>query len=187
MKKRITSLLLAAVMAFSLTGCGKPAVPESSADSSVGYPDEDGYAEGHLGDTMHSTFFDYTVNSAYTCSEYGDYTAQEGYEILVADVTIKNTFRESITMFDTDFQVQWNDTSDEAYDWPVTYYAGVGDTIGENVLPAEYELAINESRTGLLVFEIPDGEKDFSISYQEYFDDDTTGDLFFVYFTAEQK
>ena len=28
----------------------------------------DGYAEGRLGDTMHTYFFDYTVNDAYTCT-----------------------------------------------------------------------------------------------------------------------
>lgn len=186
MKKRIATLLLASIAALSLTGCGKSQAA-SGTDSSTGYPDENGYAEGQLGDTMHSSFFDYTVNSAYTCSEYGEYKAQDGYELLVADITITNTFKEDIPMYDTDFQVQWNDPSDEAYDWPVTYYAGISETIGDNVLPAEYDLDIDESRTGLLVFEVPDGEEDFSISYREYFDDDTTGDLFFVFFTAKRK
>ena len=45
--------------------------------------------------------------------------------------------------------------------------------------------------TGLLVYEVPNGEKDFSISYLELFDDGTEegeeGDLFYVYFTAEEQ
>ena len=54
-------------------------------------------------------------------------------------------------------------------------------------LPTEYELAVDEEREGLLVFEVPQGEKDFSISYLEVFDDSTEGDVFFVFFTAEEK
>ena len=33
-------------------------------------------------------------------------------------------------------------------------------------------------------YEVPSGTKDFSVSFQEYFEDETTGDVFFVYFTA---
>ena len=50
---------------------------------------------------------------------------------------------------------------------------------------------MDEERTGLLVFEVPAGETDFSISYLELFDDGTAegekGDTFFVYFTAEAQ
>lgn len=179
MKKRLASLLLAAFMAVSLCAC-------ASGDKS-GYPNEDGIAEGKLGDTMHNAFFDYTVNSAYLCSQYEDYIPTEGKELLVADVTVKNTFSQSITMYDTDFQVQWGDDSKDAFDAPVTYYLDAGQTLGEDVFPTEYDLAVNESRKGLLVFEVPAGKKDFSISYQELFDDDSTGNLFFVYFTAEKE
>ena len=53
--------------------------------------------------------------------------------------------------------------------------------------PGEYELGVNESRTGELVFDVPEDEKDFSISYLELFSDDSEGDTFFVYFTAEAR
>lgn len=59
--------------------------------------------------------------------------------------------------------------------------------MAEEQLPAEYELAVNETRTGDLVFDVPAGEKDFSISHLELFDDDSEGDTFFVYFTAEER
>lgn len=184
--KKIASLFLAAVMAVALIGCGAPGTSDGSS-AKTGYPDEDGYAEGKLNDTMHTYFFDFTVNSAYVCDKYENYTPQEGKELLVAEVTIKNTHRESIPMFDTDFQVQWNDSADDAFDVPVTYYADSTDTIGKDVLPYEYTLAVNETKTGLLVFEVPTGLKDFNISYLEEFDDDSTGNVFFVYFTADRK
>lgn len=182
MKKKIASLLFASLLVCSLAGCGK-----DGADSSTGYPDENGYAEGNLGDAMHNSFFDYTVNSAYLCDDYEGYTPQDGYELLVADVTIKNTFGDVITMYDTDFQVQWGSDAEDAYDYPITYYLGEGESIGDKALPTEYDLAKSESRTGLLVFEVPSGNTNFSISYMEYFDDDTTGNTFFVFFDAAKK
>ena len=182
MKKKIASLLLTSLLAVSLAACGK-----DGSGSSVITPDQNGYAEGKLGDTMRCSFFDYTVNSAYVCDTYGDYTPQSGYELLVADVTVKNIFGESIPMFDNDFQVQWSSDAKDAFDYPVTYYLEEGVSLGEEVLPAEYTQAKDESRTGLLVFEVPAGEKEFSISYMEYFEDETTGDTLFVFFNAEKK
>lgn len=201
--KKFASLLLATVVtATVLTGCGSSgtlsggstgsssesssAASSIAADSSVGYPDEYGNAEGRLGDTMHTYFFDYTVNSAYLCDEYEGYVPQEGNEILVADVTVKNTFSSSIQMYDTDFQIQWNDDADDAYDFPITYYLEEGEVLNDQMLPYLYDLSINQSVNGLLVFEVPAGNKDFSISYLELFDDDTSGDVFFVYFSAEK-
>lgn len=142
-----------------------------------------GYGEGRMGDTMKTYFFDYTVNSAYLCDEFNGYVPAEGNRLLVAEITVKNTFNESIVMYDTDFQVQWNSTGEDDYDFPITFYA---DPVSEEQLPAEYELGINKDRTGLLVFEIPKDRKDFSISYLELFDDDSEGNVFFVFFTAEE-
>lgn len=144
---------------------------------------EGGYFEGRMGDTMKTYFFDYTVNSAYVCDEYEGYQPEEGKSLLVADVTVKNTFYESIVMFDTDFQVQWNSDAEEDWDVPITYY---GNEMSDDQFPDEYELSVNEERSGLLVFEVPEDKKDFSISYLELFDDDSEGDVFFVYFTADR-
>ena len=73
MKKQITSLLCAAFLAVSFAGC-------SFGGDNVITPDQDGYAEGKLGDIMRSSFFDYIVNSAYLCDSYEDYyTPQAGY------------------------------------------------------------------------------------------------------------
>ncbi len=186
--KKIVPLVLTAVLAAAvLTGCGDLSDDPNSSQASVGYPDEDGYAEGGIGDTMHTYFFDYTVNSAYTCASYENYKPAEGLQLVVAEITVKNTFTESIEMYDQDFQIQWSDNSDDAFGWPITMQLASGETIGQNMLPDVYELGIRESRTGILVYEVPTGEKDFSISYMTYFDDDTEGDVFFVYFTAKPQ
>lgn len=187
---RKTVSLLAALLALSLllAGCGSGNSGGSGAGngggSGAGYA-EDGYAEGRMGDTMHTCFFDYTVNSAYLCDEYEGYAPADGNELLVADITVKNTSTSTIPMWDSDFQAQWNDYENEdAYSYPVT---AVGDAISDEQLPGEYELGINEERTGLLVYEVPAGERDFSISTMEFFDDETVGDTFFVYFSASKQ
>ncbi len=208
MKKFVSLVLATVVTAAVLTGCGSngtltgsssssgssssgsgsssssPAA-SSSAGTQAGYPDENGNAEGRLGDTMHTYFFDYTVNSAYLCDEYEGYTPADGYEILVADITVKNTSTSTLPMYDTDFQIQWNDEADDAYGFPITL--DLNDVLNDQMLPGEYDLAIAKSINGLLVYEVPAGNKDFSISYLEMFDDDTTGDVFFVYFSADKQ
>ncbi len=154
--------------------------PEVEEDSSS----TGGYYEGRFGDVMETYFFDYTVNSAYLCEEYNGYQPADGNCILVAEVTVKNTFSESIEMYDTDFQIQWNSDGAEDYDFPITAYT---DPVSDEQFLSTYELGIDEEQTGLLVFEVPTGEKDFSISYLELFDDDSEGDVYFVYFTARME
>ena len=186
--KKIASLVLAAVLAVTaMTGCGNSSDDPNAAQTSPGYADENGYAEGILGTTMHTEFFDFTVNSAYTCASYEDYIPDDGYQMVIAELTIKNTFSESIPMFDTDFQIQWSDDADDAYEFPITIYLETGRTIGQNMLPDQYSLAVKESRTGILAYEVPVGETQFSISYQTIFDNGGDGNLFFVFFTANAK
>lgn len=182
MKKIGTMGLVLALSLVMLTGCSLLGgiLGEERGD---GYA-VDGYAEGEMGDTLHTYFFDYTVNSAYLCDSFEEYEAtQEGFRLLVAEVTVKNTFSESIPMYDVDFQVQWGEGATE-YDVPITYYV---EAVSDQQLPDEYELETEESRTGLLVFEVPEGTEEFSISYLEYFDDGSEGDVFFVDFSAEDR
>ena len=192
--KRLLSLTLTLALLLCLAACG---VPEGAGNSdSGGDPDgaevwaEDGYAEGRVGSLMHSYFMDFTVNSAYTAAAYHGHAAPEGKRVLVVEMTVRNTFKESISMYDIDFQGQWSASAEtDEFAWPITVGEDGGelDTVAEEQLPAEYELAVDESRTGTLVFDVPADEKDFSIAYQELFADDTDGSTFFVYFTAQRK
>ena len=147
------------------------------------YPDIDGYAEGKPGDAMHTYWFDYTVTGAYICTEYGGYRPKTGYEVLVVEMAVRNTFDERIPMFDDDFQAQWNDMSDNAYAWPIEE----AEFLGEDVLPSYYVLEEGQVAMGLLLFEVPMGYTEFSLAYWEIFDDDTYGDLFFLDFTADRN
>lgn len=183
--KKVGAALLAALLVLALAGCGSKDSEEAANEVYA----EDGYGEGRMGDTMHTYFFDYTVNSAYVCGTYEGYIPADGNELLVAEVTVKNASAQSIPMWDDDFQAQWNEEgNDDAYSWPITEDV---EPVSSEQLPAEYDLAAEEERTGLLVFEVPAGNQDFSISYRELFDNGTAegepGDTFFVFFTAESK
>ena len=94
-------------------------------------------------------------------------------------------------MFDWDFIVLYPDTTsdEQVYDYPITSYEDVDipQTALQTLLPSEYTLQAGESRTGLLLFEVPAGDTEFVISYIEYFDDDTAGDTFDVSVTATRR
>lgn len=195
-RTRTLCAALALTAAAALTACSMPggsgSAPDSSAAEAPAESDpgetissEDGYGEGRLGDTMQTYFFDYTVNSAYTCTEFAGTTPAEGSMFLVADVTVR-----SIEMYDTDFQAQWGSDGEEDFRVPITYDTENQmdlPTLTDEQLPSTYTLAVDEERTGLLVYEVPAGFQDFSISYQEMFSDDSYGDTFFVFFTAEPQ
>ena len=224
--KKYLALLLSLAFAVCLSACdrlpgsvgdlldstGDPA-GSANTDSGVGYP-EDGYASGYMGDTMHTAFFDFTVDSAYTTQEFDGLTAAgegmsylteyydrpapaDGCKFLVVEITMHNTTTMSQPMFVADFQVQWDlqEGEDEDQNYAFPLYQSQANESGDYVyyslsemqLPAEYDLGINEERTGILLYAVPAGAKDYAVFFEEYFSDDTIGDLFQVSFNAEEN
>ncbi len=170
MKLRNKKWMLVAAMAVMmvLTACG-----DSSSEENK---------EGRIGDVLHSEFFDFTVNSVYICDTYEEYTPEADHKLLVSELTIKNTFNETIPMFDTDFQAQWIDKDDQKN----AFANPVETMVSEDQLESEYDLAVDEEKTGLLIFEVPKDFTDFSIVYLEEFDNGETGNLYEVFFTAKE-
>ena len=176
--KKLISIAAALALSLTLASCGAGGTPSTggTADSSGNVHAEDG--------------FDYTVNSAHMAKEYEGYHPAEGNELLVAEVTVKNTSTSSIEMYDTDFQVQWNSDDENAFCYPITTDPETFEELPpltDEQLPGTYPLSVDEEVTGLLVYEVPAGNRDFSISYLEQFDDNSEGDTFFVFFTAEDQ
>ena len=160
------------------------------------YKRQEGGDSGGLGDVMHTYFFDFTVSEAYTCAKLGDYAPARGKQLLVVRLALQNTMVQPLTMYDVDFQVRWGGADDqEAYAWPITtkkdqlwsHQALAEEWLTEDQLPDEYELDIQETRSGVLVFEVPVQEKSFSLCYQEIFSDDSVGDRYAMSFTAETR
>lgn len=119
---------------------------------------------------------------------YGSVQPDAGEELLVVNVSMQNTFGDSVLMFDSDFQAQWGSEGDEDYRYPVTIN---GVAPEKNMLASEYNLDAGKTVTGDLVFSVPGGMDEYSLSFMEYFapeeegGEDTPGDLFFIYFKAE--
>ncbi|MBO4608709.1 MAG: DUF4352 domain-containing protein [Lachnospiraceae bacterium] len=191
--KKFLAAILTGIMLLSIAGCGKTGIQNAGDDSWVdadddvevyNYDDGTKLYEGKIGSKMQTAWFDFTVNSAYyTEDAIGGYTPSDGNVLVVVNITVKNTFQETIPMFDTDFQLQWGDDVDDAYAFPVA----TNEKILSDQLPEEYDLKVKETQTGVLVFEAPAGNEDFSLSFLEYYEDNTEGNLFFVYFTADEK
>ena len=168
--KRIFLTGALAALALALTGCS--AIPGMGGS---------GTNEAHVGDTVSTSWFDYTVNSASPAQSYEGYTAADGNKLVVVDLTMKNTFNESVPMYDTDFQLYWGEYGEDEMAFPLEPYC-------EAQLPIEYYLSIEESREGILVYEVPSDVRDFTFAFLEVFDNGTEegeeGDLFVTYFTA---
>ncbi|MFG6350248.1 MAG: DUF4352 domain-containing protein [Oscillospiraceae bacterium] len=177
MKKFVTAVL-ALAMLLSLTACNglsfKPGGGSSSDDK-----------EGYIGDTLSTYWFDFTVDDAYSCSEYSGYTAGSGKQLVVVSMTLKNTWGQSVDMWDSDFPLLWGGEDDGDLDYPIA-------PVSDEQFPQEYSLGINQSKSGVLVYEAPADYRDFSLAFLEVFEDEDNeegrdGDLYFVDFTAEKR
>lgn len=200
-KNRILATILALALSVSLlSGCSSvpgmggssssndrssqsdASTPDSSSSSSSAQPDEStGSSDGpfYVGDTISTAWFDFTIDSVEVASEYEGYAAGEGNKLLVVQLSLKSTYTTSSDMFREDFVVGW-DLDDEDFDYvePLSAYC-------DAQFPDEYSLGINQSRSGILVYEVQADLKDFWINFLEYFSDDTYGESYFIYFTAE--
>ena len=190
--KKTFALLLALLLVFSLAACtsgsNEPAADSGSAPV-IKEAEDGGVFDGRIGEIIRTYFYDFKVTDAYLCDDYHGFTPQEGNVLLVVKIDIENTMNSSIPMSDLDFQAQWGDDADDAFAWPITSDPETMDdrgTLCDEQLPYEYEMSVGEKISGgELVYEVPEGYKDFSISAIDDFEDDSEeGGVYFVYFTA---
>lgn len=190
--KKTVALLLALLLVFSLAACtsgsNEPAADSGSAPV-IKEAEDGGVFDGRIGEIIRTYFYDFKVTDAYLCDDYHGFTPQDGNVLLVVKVDIENTMNSSIPMSDMDFQAQWGDDADDAFAWPITSDPETMDdrgTLCDEQLPYEYEMSVGEKISGgELVYEVPEGYKDFSISAIDDFEDDSEeGGVYFVYFTV---
>lgn len=118
MRKRIVFSLMASILLL-LSACGS--IPGMEGGSSSGGSASSSDGTYHVGDTISTAFFDFTVNSAVASADHEGYTAQDGYKLVVADLTIKNTETYSMPMGQYDFMIAWGD-GDEDFAYPLNQY-----------------------------------------------------------------
>lgn len=165
---RCLSLILA--LSFVLVGCSSKIKP-------IG-----GFAEGKIGDKFKTEFFEFDIAEAKFYTKNDNPEIKDDKKIVDVTINIKNTFGEDLPMFNNDFQIQWHNLGAKDEDF------AFGILLPENkdVMPEEYTLQKNKTVKYHIVYEVPLEAKEFSISYQEYFEKMEKGDVFFVYFNDEK-
>lgn len=120
-----------------------------------------------VGDSLTTSFFEYSITAVRTEKAYGGQTLQEsGKQFIVADVQVKNIFQgaEYIPTGHYDFVLTWD--SGEAYAEKV---------FTEGMYPDHVLLDQGDNIAGILVFEVPEGINNFKIVHTEVWDDGFEG------------
>jgi hypothetical protein len=137
-----------------------------------------GTVKGRLGEELTNVFFSFKVNKAEYADTFEGLKPVKTYKFLVVEITVKNAFDEPIPMWAQDFIIQWGD-GDKDYGCPISKSA-------DTQMDEAYRLALDESVTKVVVYEVPVTEesKEYSISFLEYYEDKVEGNLFYVVFTV---
>ena len=172
-KKLVACIAMVLTMCMMFTACG------TSVNNIVSA--ENGQAYGVIGTTFRTYFFDYSVDSAAFPAEYEGYVASEGMQLLDVVITIKNTFGDTLPMFNSDFQIQWHDLGNGEDD----FNYGIVMDDSNTVMPYSYSLASGDTCNYHIIYEVPAEAKEFSVSFMEFFADNTEGDVFFTRFSKK--
>lgn len=170
-KKLVACIAMILTVCMMLTACNGASVKNVVSA-------EDGIAEGEVGTTFRTIFFDYSVDSVAFPAEYEGCTASDGMQLVDVVVTIKNTFGDELPMFNSDFQIQWHDLGNGDYD----FNYGIEMDDSSTVMPSSFDLADGDTCNYHLIYEVPTEAKQLSLSFLEFFADGSEGDVFFTYF-----
>ncbi len=165
--------LLSAVM---LAGCGNSKNKNGSMISDDGRS-YGGLIEENMGKTVHTAFFDLTVEDAVKSDTYqfddGLYQAEQGNTYLLVKVTVKNTYEENISMSITDFVLDYEGKPSKEM---ITGY-GKSEVHNDEFMDNLYTLKKGESMTKTILFTVADKEE-YLLKYVEYYADDFEGNTF---------
>lgn len=138
--------------------------------------------DGKVGQAVKTHFFDFTVDSAAAVDSYAGYTAADGNQLIDVVVTTKNTFGDTLEMYDTDYQLQWGERDD------ASNFANPMAPSDDTMAPLAEDLPDGESMTYHYVFEVPADVSDFELCYLEEMEssDNTAeqGNIHFVKFSV---
>lgn len=182
-KRRSGIALILFGVLLCLTGCGI----QPSADGSVKAEDGRSYGgltESGLGQTVHTVFFDLTVNSAEKYSTYqfqdGLYIADEDMAYLVVEVTITNTYDKDLPMSITDFTLDYSGNDNEQ----AVVGFGEIELSDDTFMDSLYTLKRGDSVTKSILYTVPD-RAEYLLCYKEYYEDKFEGDSYEITMVPE--
>ncbi|MCI5722423.1 MAG: DUF4352 domain-containing protein [Erysipelotrichaceae bacterium] len=180
--KKIMTVAMLLLLGLTSVGCSNKTLSDivnGNSDS-----EDSSYHKYDVGETVHTLFFDFVVNNISQEETINGTAPDEGKKFVVVDMTIKNTFTSSISMYSTDFVLEWDQLSedDDAIAGPNSYYDKA--PLYDNEFEKEYALDVDESRTGVLVFQVPKEVDEVSYSAQDIYSDKEgnshQGDVYFI-------
>lgn len=124
-----------------------------------------------VGDKVSSYWFDFTVDQVDTMESYGDYWAQDGWQLVVCRLTIKNTFDQDVSMGWADFILKWEEQEEGASGSESGEMAGAYalPQYTKSQFPDEYTLKVNDEVQGVLVYEVPNQVSRAAVIFQELY------------------
>lgn len=178
--KKIIALPLACVL---LAGCAKnktldEAIQDYNQKNGI-EPSADtvdpvslSVSDGQEGQKIETYFYYFTVNSSKVTSDYGTYSAKEGNQLVVVNMTLEDILEEPIQMSDLEFQIQWGEEED-GFALSVLYdeEGNPLDTLNSSQFPTRFALENGEPYTGEIVFEVPEDAEDFDFCTADSFSD----------------
>lgn len=136
---------------------------------------------GELGDTMSPYWFDFSVDDAILTTEYEGSRPSAGKVYLVLTMTLENTYHEAVPMYNSDFDVEWDDPEEESYEIPVRIFIN-----GEELTEGTYEIPYADIVDAVMVYEVDKGYDEFTVYFDEIFADDTSGNVLGVHLVPEK-
>ena len=164
MGKRLVVLLVVVSMAaaLTLTGCtGGSNNDQTSQGGSITDTISqllEGDVNGQVGQEYATKWFTFTVNSMSTGTSFAGYTAGSGNKLVIANITITNTFGSAQPFGTYDWFVKGDGSTEEI--WPLS-------PLNNTMMPDSFMVNDNETVTYDVVVEFPSDLKNPMFMYTE--------------------
>lgn len=182
--KKLLAAVLACGMLAAMTGCNpKETISSLQNEMQAGGREHSKDYSASGDEALSNAFFEYKINSAQLFSSVEDYLPDaKGRAFLVVDVTIKNIFQDdtSIPMSPADFELSWTGNTGE-YEYPVSNF-GLADQ-----LPDEWTQLKGNTKTGKIVFFVPDNVESIDLIYREIYEDNFEGNKYVITYPVDRS
>lgn len=132
--------------------------------------------EGEVSTAIETYFFSFKVLSAKTMNTFaGKSPENPNSKFVVVKIETKNTSDKDIEMYSDNYQLQWGERGVED-----GKYSNTLDALNDTCAPTACTLAPDETMLYNYVYEVPLDAIKFDIGFQEEFDDNTVGEVYYV-------
>lgn len=125
--------------------------------------------------SLKTSFFEYKINSVTSLPSIGIIFPDSQNKFVIVNITITNLLPETLPMYYDDFQIKWGESAAETA-------SPIYSIILNNKIKNKFNLNINESVSGNLIFEVPNNKKELKLEYIEIFENALVGSTYQIKF-----